>query len=119
MSLTCIIYYFRLDEFMAGFNIISLKLKEMYQVMNTYSISILIYAHIPRTHRQHNNTVRLSFAHPFKLNLITLSLLFNIKGWGGKRMESCINNLIYQMSETTIMNKTNLHCGDQRGEDAW
>ena len=37
-SLTCIVYYFRLDEFMAGFNIISLKLKEMYQVLNTYSI---------------------------------------------------------------------------------
>ncbi|AQK83986.1 Structural maintenance of chromosomes protein 4 [Zea mays] len=28
----------RLDEFMAGFNIISLKLKEMYQVLNTYNI---------------------------------------------------------------------------------
>lgn len=36
--LICIVYYFRLDEFMAGFNIISLKLKEMYQVLNTYSI---------------------------------------------------------------------------------
>jgi structural maintenance of chromosome 4 len=37
-SLTCIVFYFRLDEFMAGFNIISLKLKEMYQVLNTYNI---------------------------------------------------------------------------------
>jgi hypothetical protein len=50
VSLTCIVYYFRLDEFMAGFNLISLKLKEMYQVMNTYSISVLLYVHIARIH---------------------------------------------------------------------
>lgn len=29
---SCVGWYFRLDEFMAGFNVISLKLKEMYQV---------------------------------------------------------------------------------------
>ncbi|GJN14825.1 hypothetical protein PR202_gb01690 [Eleusine coracana subsp. coracana] len=29
----CIVCYFRLDEFMTGFNIISLKLKEMYQMI--------------------------------------------------------------------------------------
>lgn len=31
---TSLTYNFRLDEFMAGFNAISLKLKEMYQVCN-------------------------------------------------------------------------------------
>lgn len=32
--------FFRLDEFMAGFNTISLKLKEMYQVCDLRSVCI-------------------------------------------------------------------------------
>lgn len=44
---------FRLDEFMAGFNTISLKLKEMYQVCAQYIVIFTPHNYISKTSGRH------------------------------------------------------------------
>ncbi|KAF5815892.1 hypothetical protein HanXRQr2_Chr03g0128171 [Helianthus annuus] len=65
----------RLDEFMAGFNTISLKLKEMYQVLNHSSwLKTVVSNHSSLRNNWKNDVDKLNFLHRLNFKFCPISI---------------------------------------------